>query len=199
MGRSDLFDLEKHFAFYGAYHSNPINVFLHMLFVWPILFTTLVILYFTPSLFNLPQIGMSSYGNLALNFGFFSTLIYAFYYISLDKKAGSLAALLLFLCWVGGSLVASRLGYSLAWKVVLAAQLFCWTGQFIGHGVFEKRAPALLDNLTQAFVMAPFFVLLEALQMFCGYEPYPGFHAKVQAKIDAQIKEYHENMQKKVS
>ncbi|PIA62786.1 hypothetical protein AQUCO_00200658v1 [Aquilegia coerulea] len=116
-----------------------------------------------------------------------------------NKKAGSLAAILLFLCWVGGSLVANRLGYSLAWKVVLAAQVLCWTGQFIGHGVFEKRAPALLDNLTQAFVMAPFFVLLEALHMFCGYEPYPGFHAKVQAKIDAQIKEFREKRQKKAS
>ncbi|KAI7978814.1 putative endoplasmic reticulum membrane protein C16E8.02 [Camellia lanceoleosa] len=45
--------------------------------------------------------------------------------------------------------------------VVLAAQLFCWTGQFIGHGIFEKRAPALLDNLAQAFLMAPYFVFLE--------------------------------------
>lgn len=136
-------------------------------------------------------------------------------------------------------------------QVVLAAQLTCWTGQFIGHGVFEvtkpmlllkiivtfheiytvnsqcpqKRAPALFDNLTQAFVMAPFFVLFEviiltprdenyicicvvrftcctywmfqALQMFFSYEPYPGFHARVQAKIDEEIKEWKEGKQKK--
>lgn len=72
-------------------------------------------------------------------------------------------------------------------------QIVCWTGQFIGHGVFEvsycyinsisnlnisyinvseneiihfqKRAPALLDNLIQAFVMGPFFVLLEVLYL----------------------------------
>ncbi|CAA2983319.1 uncharacterized endoplasmic reticulum membrane [Olea europaea subsp. europaea] len=79
--------------------------------------------------------------------------------------------------------------------VVLASQLFCWTGQFIGHGVFEKRAPALLDNLVQAFLMAPFFVLLEALSFF-GYEPYPGFNTRVKAKIDAEIKEWKE---KKIS
>ncbi|MCE7766678.1 DUF962 domain-containing protein, partial [Pseudomonas putida] len=87
---------------------------------------------------------------------------------------------------------ARQLGFSLAWKVVLAAQLFCWTGQFIGHGVFEKRAPALLNNLTQAFLMAPFFVLLEALQSLFDYEPYPGFHSKVKATIDAEIKEWQE-------
>jgi len=26
---------------------------------------------------------------------------------------------------------------TMIFQVVLAAQLFCWTGQFIGHGVFE--------------------------------------------------------------
>ncbi|KAF2311308.1 hypothetical protein GH714_021648 [Hevea brasiliensis] len=105
--------------------------------------------------------------------------------------------MLCFACWIGASFISGRLGFSLAWKVVLAAQLFCWTGQFIGHGVFEKRAPALLDNLVQAFLMAPFFVLLEVLQKVFGYEPYPGFHASVKAKIDAEIKEWKDNKRKK--
>ncbi|XP_062161811.1 2-hydroxy-palmitic acid dioxygenase mpo1-like isoform X3 [Alnus glutinosa] len=164
MGKIGVFDLEKHFAFYGAYHRNPINIAIHMLFVWPILFTALLILYFTPSLFNLPYIEFSLFGNdviLVLNVGFSFALIYSVFYVCLDVKAGSLAALLCAICWVASSFIASRLGFSLAWKVVLLAQLLCWTGQFIGHGVFEKRAPALLDNLVQAFIMAPFFVLLE--------------------------------------
>ncbi|KAL6181640.1 hypothetical protein ACLB2K_048291 [Fragaria x ananassa] len=190
MGRSGLFDLENHFAFYGAYHSNPVNILIHTLFVWPILFTSLVLLYFTPSLFSFPA-------GFYLNFGFVFTLIYALYYVGLDKKAGSLAALLCVLCWVGASVLANRLRFSLAWKVVLAAQLFCWAGQFIGHGVFEKRAPALLDNLVQAFLMAPFFVLLEVLQTAFGYEPYPGFHSSVKQKIEANIKEWQEEKQKK--
>lgn len=116
----------------------------------------------------------------------------------LDRKAGSLAGLLCLLCWISSSSLAYRLGFSLAWKVVLAAQLFCWTGQFIGHGVFEKRAPALLDNISQAFLMAPFFVLLEVLQMFFGYEPYPGFHAKVQEMVDVNVKDWQAKKQKKV-
>lgn len=44
-------------------------------------------------------------------------MIYALFYVCLDKKAGSLAALLCVLCWVGASLLAGRLGFSLAWKV----------------------------------------------------------------------------------
>lgn len=197
--RSGLLDLEKHFAFYGAYHSNPVNIFIHTLLVWPIFFTSLILLNFIPIPFHLlPQIEASAaFGNLVLNFGFLFTLIYALYCVLLDVKAGSLAALLCFFCWVGASSVAQTLGFSLAWKVVLGAQLFCWTGQFIGHGVFEKRAPALFDNLTQAFLMAPFFVLLEVLQIICKYEPYPGFHKRVQAKIDADIKEWKEKKGKK--
>uniref|UniRef100_A0A2N9J608 Uncharacterized protein n=1 Tax=Fagus sylvatica TaxID=28930 RepID=A0A2N9J608_FAGSY len=202
MGKIGVLDLEKHFAFYGAYHSNPINIALHMLFVWPIFFTALLILYFTPSLFSLPHLVFSLFGNhfvLVLNFGFLLALIYSVFYVCLDVKAGSLAALLCAICWVASSFIASRLGFSLAWKVVLVAQLLCWTGQFIGHGIFEKRAPALLDNLVQAFLMAPFFVLLEALQTFFGYEPYPGFHAIVQAKVEAEINEWQGKKQKLIS
>lgn len=181
-----LFDLEKHFAFYGAYHRNPVNIFIHMLFVWPIFFTTLMLFHYVPMVY-FP------------NFGLFFALVYALFYVGMDKKAGILAGVLSFLCWFGASALARQLGFSLAWKVVLGAQLLCWTAQFIGHGVFEKRAPALLDNLVQAFLMAPFFVLLEALQEFFGYEPYPGFHAKVKAMIDAEIKEWKEKKQKKSS
>ncbi|KAF6148193.1 hypothetical protein GIB67_011968 [Kingdonia uniflora] len=197
-----LFDLEKHFAFYGAYHGNPINIFIHMIFVWPIFFTALVLLSFTPSLIQLPpqitELLNPFVGNLVLNSGFFLTLFYALFYVCLDVKAGSLAAVLCFMCWVGSSCLAKQLGYSLAWKVVLAAQLFCWTGQFVGHGVFEKRAPALLDNLSQAFLMAPFFVLFEALQ-FCGYEPYPGFHSRVQTQIDSNVNEWKSKKNKKIT
>ncbi|XVF43146.1 hypothetical protein PTKIN_Ptkin02bG0017100 [Pterospermum kingtungense] len=194
----ELFNLEKHFAFYGAYHSNPINIAIHMLLVWPIFFTALLLLYFTPPLFHLPQVGFSLFGIhlvLVFNFGFLFALIYAAFYVCLDVKSGTLAALLCGVCWIGSSFLADQLGFSLAWKVVLVVQLFCWIGQFIGHGVFEKRAPALLDNLVQALIMAPFFVLLEALQSFFGYEPYPGFRAIVQAKIEAEINEWKEKKQ----
>ncbi|XP_051116012.1 2-hydroxy-palmitic acid dioxygenase mpo1 [Andrographis paniculata] len=195
-----LFDLESHFAFYGAYHSNPINVFIHMIFVWPIAFTLLVVLYFTPPLVEHSPIPLGSGGAyLVLNYGFLLALIYALYYVSLDRRAGALAALMCFLCWIGSSALGHRLGFSMAWKVVLASQIFCWTFQIIGHGMFEKRAPALLDNLTQAFLMAPFFVLLEALQSGFGYEPYPGFHAKVKAKIDTEVKAWKDAKYKKAN
>uniref|UniRef100_A0A1D1ZBZ7 Putative endoplasmic reticulum membrane protein C16E8.02 n=1 Tax=Anthurium amnicola TaxID=1678845 RepID=A0A1D1ZBZ7_9ARAE len=186
-------DLEKCFAFYGAYHSHPVNILIHALCVWPIFFTALLLFYFTPPFFHLPApLGLP----LVFNFGFGFALLYALIYVSLDPRAGSVAALLCTLCWVGSSVLGSVLGFSLAWKVVLAAQLLCWTGQFVGHGIFEGRAPALLNDSSQAILMAPFFVLLEVLQKMFGYEPYPGFRANVHAKIQAERKAWRISKQK---
>lgn len=122
MGKCGLFDLEKHFAFYGAYHSNPLNIAIHMIFVWPIFFTALLFLYFTPSLFNLPHIELLLFGHrfaLGFNLSFLFALIYSVFYICLDVKAGSLAALLCLFSWVTSSFLASLLGFSLAWKVIV--------------------------------------------------------------------------------
>ncbi|KAF5730163.1 hypothetical protein HS088_TW20G00534 [Tripterygium wilfordii] len=203
MGKAGLLDLENHFVFHGTYHKNPINVLMHTLFVWPIIFSTLVVLNFVPPLFSISHTGFIPSGfldqGLVLNLGFFLTIIHALTFICLDKKAGSLAALLFLACWVGASSLAARLGFSLAWKVVLPAQLFCGTGLFLGHGVFEKRVSTRLDNFIQALVMEPFFVVLEVLQTCCGYEPYPGFHASVKARIEAELKEFEDRKQKKIS
>lgn len=120
MGRTGLFDLEKHFAFYGSYHRNPINIAIHVLFVWPIFFTALVFLYFTPPFFDLPNFEFLLFGcNFVLvwNIGFLVTLVYSVFYASLDLKAGSLAAFCCVVCWVGSCFVAHQLGWSLAWKV----------------------------------------------------------------------------------
>ncbi|KAF8005696.1 hypothetical protein BT93_K0088 [Corymbia citriodora subsp. variegata] len=192
MGIKGMVDLEKHYAFYGAYHRHRVNVLMHTLFVWPLFFSFLVLFYFTPPICSLfftvpPKCFLTSHG-LLLNLGFFLALCYAVTFVCLDPKAGSLAAVLCFACWVSASLLAQRLGFSLSWKFFLASQVICWAGQSIGHGVFEKRAPS--SNMAQAFVMAPFFVFLEVLQTICGYEPYAGFNRSVKEKIEAEIKQW---------
>ncbi|CAG7904597.1 unnamed protein product [Brassica rapa] len=196
-----LLDLEKHFAFYGAYHSNRVNIIIHTLFVWPNVFATLLFLYSTQPILDRSYLvfieALTFDGVLRLDIGFILTAIYAVFYICLDNKSGVLAALLCFSCWIGSSFLAARLGHSLTLKVGVASQLLCWTGQFLGHGLFEKRAPALLDNLVQAFLMGPYFVLLEVLQSGFGYEPYPGFKSRVDCKIENDIKEWNEEKLKK--
>lgn len=64
-------------------------------------------------------------------------------------------------------------------------EIFAWVAQFIGHGVYEGRAPALLDNLLQALVLAPFFVFMEAL-FFFGYRP--ELQKRVNEAVEKEIK-----------
>lgn len=46
-------------------------------------------------------------------------------------------------------------------QLAISVHIICWLAQFYGHAVHEKRAPALADNLLQAVVLAPFFVVFE--------------------------------------
>jgi uncharacterized membrane protein YGL010W len=70
-------------------------------------------------------------------------------------------------------------------KIAIGVQIVAWTAQFIGHGVYEGRAPALLDNLIQAFVLAPFFVFMEVLFHF-GYRP--ELQKRVNDAVEEEIK-----------
>lgn len=92
---------------------------------------------------------------------------------------------------------SQRPGY-LIWAGLLQAA--SWVAQFLGHGLAEKRAPALLDNLiggmiffqlcqsllthSTAVVLAPFFVHLEIL-FGLGYRP--AMHKRINNEIGKEI------------
>ena len=65
-----------------------------------------------------------------------------------------------------------------------------WIAQFVGHGVFEGRAPALLDNLVQAIFLAPFFVWMEIL-FACGYRP--ELHSRVEIAVQKEVERYRKS------
>lgn len=64
-----------------------------------------------------------------------------------------------------------------------------WLLQFVGHGIFEGRAPALLDNLVQALLLAPLFVWMEIL-FFFGYRP--ELKARYDASVEKEIAAFRE-------
>lgn len=64
-----------------------------------------------------------------------------------------------------------------------------WIAQFIGHGAFEKRAPALLDNLVQALLLAPLFVWMEVL-FFFGYRP--ELQKRLHKKVEEEIAKFNQ-------
>ena len=56
------------------------------------------------------------------------------------------------------------------------------------HGIFEGRAPALLDNLVQAILLAPLFVWLEVLFAF-GYRP--ELKSRLDESVEKEIEKFH--------
>ncbi|CAI7818708.1 unnamed protein product [Closterium sp. NIES-53] len=128
-----LFNLEKHYAFYGSYHNDPVNRAIHMVFVWPILFSALVLLQYTPSVISLshpvlaalaklvPQIPVPlplvlPGSGLVFNGAALVSVVYAAFYIGMERRAGSLAALMVGGCFVGSRAFIKAVGAGRAWK-----------------------------------------------------------------------------------
>jgi len=156
--------LETQFSFYASYHHDFANQIIHIIFVWPILWTALLFMAYTPSVVEV-TVG-SEVVPLHPCCAIFA-LTYIVYYVLLERPAGIGAAILAFVCWATVEWMARNQDYEVfRWSAILHG--VCWVSQFLGHGIFEKRAPALIDNLAQSFFMAPFFVLLEGLS-WCGY------------------------------
>ena len=111
----------------------------------------------------------------------------ALYYVQLTARAGlPLVGLGAGACvvalWRGAeAFIAARGGFANAWRPALALHVVAWVMQFVGHGVFEGRAPALLDNLFDALVMAPLFVFIEATFWLGGLA---GFRRASQVEVD---------------
>ncbi|TVU05745.1 hypothetical protein EJB05_48926, partial [Eragrostis curvula] len=201
--RRGVLDLEAQFAFFRSQHRHPVNAAAHALLSWPILFTNLLILHFLP----LPS---------PLDPALALVLAYAAAYVAVDRRAGALAGLLFLGAWAASRALAERLGFARSWRVVLATQLFCWTWQFLGHGLFEasadstrslspsffpvpiKKGPTVSD-LPEVFLMEPFLIFLQILNKLFGYEPYPGFCKNVDKKMEAALKESRELKQKKIT
>ncbi|KAK4540782.1 hypothetical protein LTR36_008859 [Oleoguttula mirabilis] len=159
-------NLEKQLLFYGAYHHDPVNVGIHIICVPILLLTGFLFGTNTPAL---PLPPWLSIPYLPANVGTIACLVYSTLYILMEPVAGGMLAPLL----LGGTAYANHLTSSYGMKanyIAIGVHVVSWLAQFVGHGIFEGRAPALLDNLVQAIFLAPFFVWMEVLFAF-GYRP----------------------------
>jgi uncharacterized membrane protein YGL010W len=114
------------------------------------------------------------------NLGMLTAIGYGVFYARLDFLFGvpSLAALV----FAGFKLTDYHTVHGTAanWHA-LYIHVASWIAQFIGHGAFEHRAPALLDSLVQALVLAPFFAVFEVFYLI-------GIRTGVIDRIDEMIK-----------
>lgn len=138
----------------------------------------------SPSLIPLPHWLVIK--DLPPNLGTIVTVLYATLYILMEPVAGGLLAPLL----LGATAYANHLTATYGMTAnywALGLFITSWVAQFVGHGVFEGRAPALLDNLIQALFLAPFFVWMEILFYF-GYRP--GLKGRVNKAVEQEIQKH---------
>eukprot|EP00357_Protocruzia_adherens_P023693 CAMPEP_0114984600 /NCGR_PEP_ID=MMETSP0216-20121206/7366_1 /TAXON_ID=223996 /ORGANISM="Protocruzia adherens, Strain Boccale" /LENGTH=194 /DNA_ID=CAMNT_0002346753 /DNA_START=39 /DNA_END=623 /DNA_ORIENTATION=+ len=164
-------DFVKFSASYAEYHHNKVNIFLHLIGIPSITISlfaitnSLVLTTFqvkgidivvNPGLF-LVLLMWVLYPTVEAFIGIFTASVYtyAYYYTLTGFDA----------CWVE---FATKYGCSWTpFQFMLYLHIAAWIMQFVGHGVFEGRRPALMDNFFLTAV-APFFVFVE---VFCtlGY------------------------------
>ncbi|KAH8106281.1 hypothetical protein BXZ70DRAFT_918993 [Cristinia sonorae] len=173
-----LFNVRKQLTFYGAYHSNPINVFIHVICVPIIQWSawSMVSNVSTRGLLPTVHYDINRYLVFDLNFSTVHALISIIFYLLLEPTAAFLYAPQGAFMLLSATAVAQN--FPELFKYVLGAHIVSWILQFIGHGAAEKRAPALFDNLLQALFLAPFFVHLEILFHFFNYNQQLQQHLK---------------------
>lgn len=155
-----LNDLSGQLALYKSYHWNKVNVAIHLVCI-PIIFVTI--------LAAVSPVNLAGSEHPYVNLSLLTAIIYGAYYIYLDYRVGIPTALAIFaLTFYIKSYVLLLTPAELTHfrNVMLLIHVGSWLAQFYGHGVHEKRAPALLDNLVQALVLAPYFVVFEGAFFF---------------------------------
>ncbi|KAF4122646.1 Protein of unknown function (DUF962) [Geosmithia morbida] len=177
-------DLERHLVFYGSYHHNHTNVVIHTVCVPLILFSGFCLASYTGTLIQLP--GWLTVPYLDLNLGTIAALLYSSLYLLLEPVAGFVLAAIC-VGAAAGSNYLRALDPENTLVSAAAVHIVCWVIQFVGHGFFERRAPALLDNLVQALFLAPMFVWLEIL-FTVGYRP--ELQSRVNKKVHAEIAKF---------
>lgn len=168
------FDLMDQLAFYGSYHRNKWNQLIHFFFV-PLILWSFAVWFATiggyrcqPSwLLQLP-LPDSLLRCSEVNGALVLVTVYGLYYVSLEAVAGATWLMIIGIpMFISATWFWQNVSHAAWWA--LAAQLLAWYMQLHpGHGLLEKRKPALADSFAQSLVLAPLFVWMEALFLF-GY------------------------------
>lgn len=126
---------------YGEHHRTGGNQLCHMLGI------PLIILGLLGLLLALPHFRL---GSFEADWAMALVAAAALVYLWLDAKLG--AAMIL------ADVVLYLVARQINWKIAPGAFVVGWIFQFIGHGVYEKRAPAFSKNLAH-LVVGPLWVL----------------------------------------
>ncbi|KAH7102941.1 DUF962-domain-containing protein [Auriculariales sp. MPI-PUGE-AT-0066] len=191
---SKLFDVEHQLTFYGQNHVAKVNFLIHVFGVPLLFWSGAVFAASFPWPQSFPQmtpVELTPYFTVALNWATLLVSSFWLYYLTLEPASALLfipQALITFL--TAESYASKPDGLRNAGIV----HVISWIAQFIGHGVFEGRKPALVDNLLGAVVLAPFFVHLELL-FALGWKP--EFHRKMKNSIGRAVTQFRKEQAEK--
>jgi len=147
--------LRRQLTDYVEYHRDPVNCALHVVGI---------VILFLGAILPLSLLPVTVFG-LQLNVGVLLAAPVLIYWMLLDVAIGlaiaAAAALLLFT----GATIASHASVTVVWTITIVLIVIGVAMQIIGHQVFERRQPALMDNPTHlllgpVFVMAKLFISL---------------------------------------
>lgn len=145
--------VQDHMSFYVAYHRHPLNKLTHFVGIPMIVFSILVPLSW-PGL---------TIGGVGITLAMALIAVVLTYYTFLDRAFGVAMALVLLPILFAAHQVG-QLPYLTGGLVFVACFVVGWIIQIVGHVVFEKRRPALVDNLFQ-MVIGPLFLCAELFFM----------------------------------
>ncbi len=144
--------LQEQMAFYAAYHRHPMNRATHFIGVPVIVYSLMVLLAVPPMRFD---VGLP----FALSPAVALVVTVLVYYFLLDVALALAMVLVFGLLFMASEWTIAQ-GVGFAWLAFGVSFVGGWIFQLVGHGVWEKRRPALMSNLFQVFV-APIFLVAE--------------------------------------
>ena len=166
--------LSDQMSVYAAYHRHPVNRAIHFVGIPAIVWSLMVFLGFV-TLFEA--------GGLEVTLALLAVVALMAWYLLLDFPFGVASTALFTVLLVSALHLPRAAGNGTAMWIAGGVFVLGWVVQFIGHAVWEKRRPALMDNLVQVFVAPIFLVAETAFAM--GLRP--ELHDEVRTKMQAHL------------
>lgn len=146
------------YSFYKKYHKNKINKLIHLFCIPMIVWSFCCILNLITSYNELKFKGKNILIT-NMDLGLVICIYYLSFYTFMDSKTFLPMLIYLGLIYLSSYYFNLYVANSLIYAVYI--NIFSWIMQFIGHIFFEKNRPALIDSISQSFLMAPLFSYYE--------------------------------------
>ena len=128
---------------YDSFHQNNVNKWIHIVCIPALVWSSFV------------QCHRYAFYNIRLSFVLFVSYLYKYWKLSpaLSLRVGCFY----FLLYRHSKTLFYSTSLKLSHRLSVSVFILSWIGQFIGHGVFEKNTPAILNGAYNSFVVGPLF------------------------------------------